>query len=208
MKNGMKLGLFTCRWVILLSAILLSGCANMYVDGTTKEISASQFSKPDPVRPVQALFEFQTKGVANASATNFLKTQVLDQIRSSGLFSEVSEGPVRGGALLSITLNNIPITDDAFSKGFVAGFTFGLAGSQVTDGYVCTARYVNDISSSAVVKQARHAIHTTVGNSATPTNATKAADAKDAVTSMTRQVVSNVLNDLSHDAGFKQGELS
>lgn len=199
----MKLGSPACRWVIFLSAILLSGCANVYVDGNTKEVSVSQFRKPNQPRPVQAFFEFQTKGVANARATDLLKGQVMDQIKSSGLFSEVSEGPVKGGALLSITLNNIPITDDAFSKGFVTGFTFGIAGSQVTDGYVCTARYVNDVSAQAIVKQARHAIHTTVGNSATPTNATKAKDTKEAVTAMSRQVVSNVLNDLSQDPDFK-----
>jgi hypothetical protein len=203
MENMMKLGSPACRWVIFLSAILLSGCANVYVDGNTKEVSVSQFRKPNQPRPVQALFEFQTKGVANARATDLLKGQVMDQIKSSGLFSEVSEGPVKGGALLSITLNNIPITDDAFSKGFVTGFTFGIAGSQVTDGYVCTARYVNDVSAQAIVKQARHAIHTTVGNSATPTNATKAKDTKEAVTGMSRQVVSNVLNDLSQDPAFK-----
>jgi len=199
----MKLASPGCRWVIFLSSILLPGCANVYVDGNTKEVSVSQFRKPNQPRPVQALFEFQTKGVANARATDLLKGQVMDQIKSSGLFSEVSEGPAKGGALLSITLNNIPVTDDAFSKGFVTGLTFGIAGSQVTDGYVCTARYVNDVSAQAIVKQARHAIHTTVGNSATPTNATKAKDTKEAVTTMTRQVVSNVLNDLSQDTEFK-----
>ena len=203
MKNMMKFHSLTRFCALLLSAILLSGCANMYLDNATREVSVSQFKKPEPARPVQTLFEFQTKGVANARVTSFLKSQVMEQIKSSGLFSEVSEGPVRGGAMLSITLNNVPVTDDAFSKGFITGFTFGLAGSQVTDGYVCTARYLNDTSSPAIIKQARHAIHTTLGNSAAPTNATKVADAKEAATTMTRQIISNVLNDLSHDIQFK-----
>jgi hypothetical protein len=203
MNTIVKLGSFACRGAVLLSLFILTGCANMYVDGSTREISASDFKKPDPLRPVQALFEFQTKGVANAQATDFLKVKVMDQITSSGLFSEVSEGPVTGGALLSITLNNIPVTDDAFSKGFVAGFTFGLAGSQVTDGYVCSARYIPNASGQAIVKKARHAIHTTVGNAAAPANSTKAENIEVAVTSMTRQIVSNVLNDLSLDDEFK-----
>lgn len=203
MKHMMKFSSLICRWTILLGAILLSGCANMYVDGTTKEISSSQFKQPDPLHPAQVLFEFQTKGITNVRATDFLKAKVIDQIKSSGLFSEVSEGPVAGGALLSITLNNIPVTDDAFKKGYITGLTFGLAGSQVTDGYLCTARYMHDASGPAIVKQARHAIHTTLGNAAIPANATKAANAAEAVTSMTHQIVSNVLNDLSHDPEFK-----
>jgi hypothetical protein len=203
MKNMMKLHTLTRCWVLLLCTVVMSGCANMYLDNATREVSVSQFKKPDSARPVQALFEFQTKGVANARVSDYLKVQVMEQIKSSGLFSEVSEVPVRGGAMLSITLNNVPITDDAYTKGFVTGLTFGLAGAQVTDGYVCTARYLSDASSPAIVKQARHAIHTTVGNSATPTNATKVADQKEAATTMTRQIISNVLNDLSHDTKFK-----
>jgi len=199
----MKLVFSSCRWAILLSVVLLSGCATSYVDGSTKEISASQFNKPEPLHPVQTLFEFQSNGTANDAATNLLKAQVIEQIKLSGLFSEVSEKPVRGDALLSITLNNVAVTDDAFSQGFVTGLTFGLAGSQATDGYICTASYVHNTSSTAIEKRARHAIHTTLGNSSPPTNATKAENIEQAVTLMTRQIVSNVLNDLSYDPAFK-----
>jgi len=202
-KNNTKLVSVVGRLTILLCTVLLVGCANMYVDGSTKEITSAQYKKPDQPRPVQALFEFQTKGVSNVRATDYLKTRVIEQVKSSGLFSEISEGPADGGALLSITLNNIPITDDAFSKGFVTGFTFGLAGSQVTDGYVCTARYTNGDSAPAIEKKARHAIHTTIGNTAEPTNAIKAANGDEAVTTMTRQIVSNVLSDLSLDENFQ-----
>lgn len=203
MKAIMNIGSFTFRGAILLIAILLTGCSNMYVDGSMKEINPSEFRKPDPAPPVQALFEFQTKGVVNARATDFLKERVINQIKSSGLFSEVSDKPVSGGGLLSITLNNVPITDDAFSKGFVTGFTFGLVGTQVTDGYICTARYMTNASNQAIEKKARHAIHTTVGNAAAPTNAIKAKNGEEAVTTMTRQIVSSVLYDLSVDTDFK-----
>ena len=53
------------------------------------------------------------------------------------------------------------------------------------------------------VKQARHAIHTTLGANSVPTNATKADNVEAAVRTMTRQVVSNTLNDLSQDISFK-----
>lgn len=191
------------RWGAgLLYALVLSGCASVYVDGTTKEIPSAQFKKPVTAAPVQLLFEFQTKGVINAQATALLKDKVTEQVRSSGLFSEVSAAGVNGGALLSITLNNVPLNDDAFAKGFVTGLTFGLAGSQVSDGYVCTASYRANGEAAAVIKIARHAIHTTMGAAATPGNATKATDHRAAAFQMTSQVISNVLNDLSLDAKF------
>jgi len=191
------------RSLVLLAAAAMTGCANFYVDSNTKEIEAAQYKKRDPVHAVQVLFEFQTKGVTNANATALLKTRVIEQVKTSGLFSEVSEAPAAGGALLGITLNNVPLSDDAFSKGFVTGLTFGLAGSQVSDGYVCTARYSPGASAQPIVRQARHAIHTTVGASAAPGNGVKVANVDAAVTLMTRQVVSNVLNDLTLDPTFK-----
>ena len=96
------------------------------------------------------------------------------------------------------------MTDDAFSKGFVTGLTFGLAGSQVSDGYVCTAKFT-PASGQAVTKTARHAIHTTLGAAAAaPGNATKAAGMEDAAYTMQRQVLSQVLNDLSKDPALSR----
>lgn len=191
------------RWIAVTAMVALTGCANMYVDGNTKEIATTQFKKVDAPHPVQVLFEFQTKGVANARATEKLKDGVLEQVKASNLFSSTTEGPAEGGALLSITLNNVVLTDDAAAKGFMTGLTFGLAGTQVTDGYICTVRYRANATSEAIVKEGRHALHTTLGASSAPQNATKANSPEEAVTLMRRQVVSNVLNDLSHDATFK-----
>lgn len=191
------------RVFALMGAAALTGCATHYVDGSTKEVNAAQFRKPAQAKPVQLVFEFQTKGVANAQATEFLKAQVTEQVQGSGLFSQVDGKPVAGGALLSVTLNNVPLTDDAFSKGFAAGLTFGLAGSQVSDGYVCTVRYLGNGQAEALTKTARHAIHTTVGASKTPDNAVKVDNIEAGVRMMTRQVVSTALNDLSQDAAFK-----
>lgn len=191
------------RVLLLAAAAALTGCANFYVDGNTKEVATAQFKKPAEAKPVQLVFEFQTKGAPNARATQQLKAQVTTQVQASGLFSKVEEGPVPGGAILSLTLNNVPLTDDAFTKGFVTGLTFGLAGSQVSDGYVCTVKYLNNDKPQGVTKSARHAIHTVLGAGAAPTNATKADSIEAAVRTMMRQVVSTVLNDLSQDAAFQ-----
>ena len=82
------------------------------------------------------------------------------------------------------------------------GLTFGLAGSKVTDGYVCQVSYSRGAGTAPIVKQARHAIHTTLGASAAPGNAVKADSPDAAVTLMTRQVISQALRDLALDAAF------
>ena len=182
-------------------ALALTGCATHYVDGATKDVEVAEFKKPAAPAPVQMLFEFETKGVANARATEYLKKQVTDQVGTSGLFTAVSDTPAPNGALLGVTINNVPLQDDAFSKGFTTGLTFGLAGSQVSDGYICTMKY-SAPGKEPVVKTVRHAIHTTVGNAKTPGNAKEAKDIIDALNIMVRQIVANGLNDLSHDPAF------
>lgn len=188
---------------MILFVALLSGCATHYVDTATTDVPLSAYKKVDTPKPVQVVFEFQTKGVANARATEHLKAQVIEQIKASGLFSSVEEKPVSGGATLGVTLNNVPLTDDIFGKGFVTGLTFGLAGSQVTDGYVCTVDYSANDQGSPVRKTARHAIHTVLGAKGAPSNAEPAKNIDEAVRTMTRQIVANALRDLSLDPLFK-----
>jgi len=187
---------------LFLACIVLPGCATMYVDNSLKEVSAADYRHPPAAQPAQLLFAFQTKGAANARATELLKKEVLDTAIASGLFASVSTDPVPGGALLSITINNIPVTDNAFAKGFATGLTFGLAGNVVTDGYLCTVDYAGPSGSQKISKTARHAIHTTVGAKGAPPNATKAKNPGEAVKTMARQVVGNALKDLSADPAF------
>ena len=182
---------------MVATALALTGCGSFYVDTATKEIPVAQYRKPAEPKPVQLMFEFQTKGALNTRATDLLKAQISEQVKTSGLFSDVQDKAVPNGAMLSIVLNNVPVDDNAFGKGFVTGLTFGLAGSQVTDGYICTATYVTPGQSAPVVKTARHAIHTTLGASAAPPNAVKSESIEAAVRTMTRQIVSTTLNDLS-----------
>jgi hypothetical protein len=189
--------------IVLAGAALLAGCATHYVDGSTKEVPPSHFTKAPQPRPVQLLTEFQSKGVANARATAATKDMIAEGVRSTGLFTEISDKPAAGAGVLTVTLNNVPLTDDAAAKGFIAGLTFGAAGQQVTDGYVCTVSYLAPGASQPVVKSAKHAIHTTLGASSAPPNAYKAASIDEAVRLMVRQVMSVALSDLSHDAGFK-----
>jgi hypothetical protein len=183
----------------LAASAFMTGCASMYVDTATKEVPVSEMKKPAQVKPTQVVFEFQTKGAPNATATKLLKDGVMAQVNESGLFAPANG---TGSAMLSITLDNIPLTKDAATQGFVTGLTFGLAGSAVTDGYLCTVSYLPPGQTTPVVKTARHAIHTTLGSAAAPAGAGKPVDAMTAVKTMTRDIVSNALRDLSLDPTF------
>ena len=198
---------FDCvrRICALALAVSLTACISIkpYVDDGKPEVPVSEFKKTDPQHSVQVLFEFQTKGVANAKVTAMLKQQVLDQVKASGVFSNVAAEPVEGGALMSIVLNNVPVTDNAAAKGFGTGLTLGLVGSEVVDGYICTATYTAASGAPQVVKTERHAIRSTVGNASAPTGATKASSFVEAVNVMTHQVLSHVLNGLTHEPEFK-----
>lgn len=191
------------RWVRVLAAgglvALATGCASHYVDTGLKDVA---LRKPTNPKPVQLVFEFQSKGVANARATELLKAQVTDVTTKSGLFSSVSAEPVPGGALLSVTLNNVPVGDDGVSKGFVTGLTFGAVGNVVTDGYVCSATYRPGGGGPKTSVEVRHAIHTVLGAKGAPPDAVAAASLDEAVTTMTRQAVLNALDRLSIDSQF------
>jgi hypothetical protein len=187
----------------LAAAALLTGCANFYVDGNLKDTPQAAYHRPAQPQQVQLVTEFQTKGVSNARATDHVKTMVADAVRASGVFSEVRDTPAPGAGMLSVTLNNVPLTDDAASKGFIAGLTFGAAGQQVTDGYICTVTYLAPGQSTPIVKSVHHALHTTIGAKGSPVNAVKAASADEAIRTIVRQSVSAALNDVSHDPAFR-----
>jgi hypothetical protein len=186
---------------VFCSMALLSGCASFYLDPATKDVPVAEMHHAAAPQPVRLSFEFQTRGAPNSRATEFLTPAVREQLQASGLFSTLDGGP--NAAILEIKLNNIPLNDDSpAAKGFVTGFTFGLVGSQVSDGYECKLSYLPAGQSAPVVKVARHAIHTTLGNAGPPPGTIKAPDANTAVKEMTHAVVSNALRDLSRDPAF------
>ncbi len=192
---------------LVIAALALgasSGCVSLYVDNGLRDVQPSEYQRPQVPQPVQLLFSFKTKGTANTRATNALKQQVGDTVTASGLFASVSSEPLAGGALLSITIDNVPVTSegDAMAKGFGTGLTLGLVGSEVTDGYVCTVDYQAGPSAPHLTEVAHHAIHATVGAHGAPANSTKAASADVAVKTMARQVVGNALKTLAADPQF------
>ncbi len=175
-----------------------------FVDARIKDVDSSEFKAPAVPHPVQLIYEFQTKDVANAKATEATKDAVYAQVAKSPLFSSVSDKPVEGGALLIIRVNNKSATDQhEVGKGLLTGLTWGLAGNVVEDHYFGSARYLPAGNTTPIEVRDEHAIYSTIGLEGAPPNVVHAPSLKDAVMTMLHQLVSHLLNDLSHDPNFQ-----
>jgi hypothetical protein len=189
--------LFAC-----FASITLSGClsAKMYVDPKLPTVSKADIPVVPKPEPVQVLFEFRTKGDANVKATSQMEPRVVAVAAQSGLFSSISSNaPATPAGLLKITIDNIPLTDNATAKGFGTGLTFGLAGSVVTDGYVCTASYVRDGHTTEAT--VRHSLYTTIGNHSAPMGLSPM-QPRDAIDQVVDQMAWNALKQLADKHAF------
>jgi hypothetical protein len=175
----------------------------MYVDPTLPTVTKADLPSNTHLHPVQVLFEFQTRGVSNATATSSVKPRVLAVANESGLFSGVSEttaaNPADSG-ILKIVINNTPLDEHPAAKGFGTGLTLGLAGSEVTDGYVCTADYTFAGKTTETV--VRHKIYTTIGNHAAPPGL-KPMKPMDAIHQVIDQLTWNAIKQLADNGAFK-----
>lgn len=184
-------------------AALGTGCMSVksYVDPALPLVSKSQLVAPSDPKPVQVLFEFRTKGNANAAATNAMRPRVVAVASESGVFAGVSSDSSVPGGLFKFVIDNVPGTDDAVAKGIGTGLTFGLAGSLVTDLYLATASYVNEGRRTEVTLQ--HALHSTVGNKSGPPGLS-AVSMADGVNQVVDQLTWNALKQLADKGAFTE----
>ena len=186
----------------LLGALVLSttltGCISVkqYVDPTLPRVAYSDFKPAAVTHPVQVFVEYQTKGATNAKATTEVRPMIIETIKKTALFSDVVTAPALADSKLFVTIDNVPVTKDAASKGFVTGLTFGLAGDMVTDGFVLTAVY-NTPGKPEVKHNYQHALHTTIGNAAGPAGLTPAANGAAAIREIVDGLVLNLMKDLN-----------
>jgi hypothetical protein len=155
---------------------------------------------------VQVAFEFRTRGVANGRVSDQLRERAIHQVRESGLFSRVDLEPSPEGGLLALSLDNVVSPDESPTmKGVVTGATFFLVKNFVIDNYVCTARYVGPGGSPPLEKTVRHALHTSIGavGGSPPPGAVQAQDGRQAIETVLKQAISQVLDALSRDPAFK-----
>lgn len=185
--------------MLLASAsVLLSGCLapKMYIDTALPPASKADVAVKASPEPIQFLYEFQTRGTANARATENTRERALNVMKDSGLFSAISAEPQANQRRLTVTINNFPITQDAASKGFGVGLTFGLAGTTVTDGYDCRA--VLTVPGAAPVSlQFKHALHTTIGNTSPPPGLVAEPSIQEAITKLISQLMWSIMRDMS-----------
>ena len=191
-------------FVAAMAAVSLSGCLSMtsYVDPTLGELKPADKVQVTDTRPVQFIFAFQTNGAANSNGTNLLSKSATEYVTASGLFSEVSSKPVPGGAILSVTINNVPEANAA-GQGFTTGLTFGLAGSTVSDFYVGSAKYTPGPGQPTASAEKKHTMVSTIGATAPPAGLKPAKSIDEAVNTITRQLFEHLLNDIAKDPAFK-----
>ena len=187
--------------VLLCLAFGLTGCLSMksYVDPALPVVVKADLPAVNTPAPVQILFEFRTKGNVNAAATAEIKPRVVAAVAESGLFATINDATHEGG-VLNVVIDNVPLTDNAAAKGFGTGLTLGLAGSMVTDGYVCTATYTRNGTATAVT--VRHALHSTIGNHAGPANL-QPMEPQAAIHKVMDQLVWNSLKQLADQHAFE-----
>lgn len=191
----------------LAMASATPGRAASFVDASLPDVAADKRVVVAHPQPVQLLFQFETKGTPNARATAELKPAVLNAVRESGVFSEVADGPVENGAILNIVIDNAMSPSDlhhAEGAGFATGATLFIAGSTTRDHYICTIDYIGGPDAPKITRKAEHSVLFQMGLiNSTPANAVKVPGGlREAVSIMTRQIVSNPLNELASDPGF------
>ncbi|GIU66852.1 hypothetical protein [Candidatus Phycosocius spiralis] len=130
-----------------------------------------------------------------------MKEQVSAQIRTSGAFSEVSEAPVNGGAVMQVSIDNL-IAQGAVGQGISAGLTFGLAGQLVADNYEAKLEYVSGPTATAVTTTTRHRLLTVIGLHADPENAVRVRNANEGIKMIVRQILDRLVTDLTRDPRF------
>ena len=201
-------GLMALAALLLFVVPTAAQAAKWYVDNTLGEVKPEEKKTPATPRPVQLIFEFQRDGAPNPRATKEVKPWIIEALQKSGAFSEVLETPVDGGAVLSVTFNNIvkkEEVDEAKKDGFRAGLGFGLFGGVVaTDRYDVTFEYLPGEGSASIKTLVQHALHMKYGKKDVEIPGTQVKNVTEAVKTVVRQATDRGVNNLVSDPAFPQ----
>lgn len=186
----------------LALAAATSACiqAQSFVDPAHTQAAREPLPPVATPRPAQLLFEFRTKGNPNAAATEQLRARVFMSLTETRAFSAISSTPAPNGRTLAITMNNFPVTEDAAARGFGVGLTFGLVGAMVTDGYTFDAT-LSEPGRTATTRSFKHAIHSTVGNTAGPPGL-QPVTPSEAINQVVDELVRRLVGDLTRDGAL------
>src|SRR5215831_10009127 len=89
----------------------------------------------------------------------------------------------------------------AVGKGFATGLTFGLAGSEVVDGYEMSVSYT-PVGGSPMCRKYKHAIHTTIGALKAPSGM-QPAPLADAFDQVVEDMLLNFLRDFQQQVAVR-----
>ncbi|OHC99068.1 MAG: hypothetical protein A2885_18830 [Sphingopyxis sp. RIFCSPHIGHO2_01_FULL_65_24] len=194
--------------LMLLIAPTAAQAAKWFVDNTLGDVKAEDKKTPATPKPVQLIFEFQRNGEPNPRATKEVKPWIIESLKGTGAFSEVAEAPVAGGAVLSITFNNIvpqKELDKAKKDAFGAGLGFGLFGGVVaTDRYDVTFEYLPGEGAPSIKTLVQHALHMKYGKKEVEIPGTQVKNVTEAVKTVVRQATDHGVNNLVSDPAFPQ----
>lgn len=192
--------------LVLLGTSQPAMAAKWFVDAALGDLKPEQKVVPAKPAPVQLLYTFQRDGAANPRATKATKQIVTESVKATGVFSDVVETPVDGGAAINVTINNVTdkqALDKAKSKGFGAGLSFGMfSGVVAVDHYVITFDYVGATGGKPIEATVMHALAMKFGNTADPTGVVQVKSLDEALHMMIRQAVDHGVNTIVTDPGF------
>ena len=194
-----------CAPLAAFAMLAMAGCATMpaYVDPALGDVDAADRIRVSEKRPVQLVFAVQTNGARNSGATNRYTIRATELVIASGLFSQVSSSPVPGGAVLSITLNNVG--ENSFTQALTSTMTFGLSNPTFTDFYIVTAKYAPGPTTATITAEKKHAIHSPVEASAIPEGVRPSKSFAEALDTVMRQLFEHTLNEIARDPSFQSG---
>ncbi|MCG3173239.1 MAG: hypothetical protein GMKNLPBB_01417 [Myxococcota bacterium] len=185
---------------LLVGATLIcSGCSPIksYVDPQFRDATYQSIRNTASPTRVTVSVEFQVNGKPQKRQHDIVYRRVTRVLTATRLFTEVSSDKASESGQLRIVINNVADVGAAFGKGFATGLTFGLAGSQVTDGYIMTAIYT-PLGGVPTTREYKHAIHSTVGLRSAPEGLV-AVPLADAFDQIVEDMLLNYLRDLQND---------
>lgn len=190
--------------LLLTAAVMIAGCSEHYVD---PNFSLATYDDIQPVAErhktyIEAVF-ITFNGESHEKLSASVKNHAVRALRSTGTLTIVEEETA--DVHIKLKMENVVSAGElagAVAKGMVTGFTLGLVGTAVTDGYVMTITY-SDPEHGELVKEYKHALHTTIGAKEAPFKNAQSQSVDDAIATIIEELMLNFVHDMQ-----KEGKLS
>jgi hypothetical protein len=159
------------KWLFVLivcMACLFSGCisSRSFVDTSFKKANFADIVPNTLPKKATVSAEFQRNGVPLPAVSPTIKAQIVKTLTATKVFEPI-ETDVPEADKLFFVMNNIVDLDNARKQGFKTGFTFGGAGSLISDNYAFTGKVVS-ANGITFASEYKHALHTALGKTETP----------------------------------------